>query len=370
MEIILNSLQNAGHLLTYYVIPVVIVLGIMIFFHELGHFLVAKLFNVRVLKFALGFGPKIAARVVGETEYSVRYIPLGGFVKMLGEEINDEESEEILPYDEDRAFNRQHPLKRIAIVAAGPVFNLILAVILFWGLFWVKGDIVTPAKIHEVVGNSPAQAAGLEPGDLIIRAKGTEIKDLSDFHEVIDKNIGVSISLTVLRGEKEINTEIIPEGTPSVNDFGEPVRTGKIGISVERVRVSLNIFEAAGVALDETWQVIRLTCLVVVKLFQGSVSLETVGGPIMIGQLTGEIVQENVIRIIPFMAMISINLAILNLFPIPILDGGVILFLLFELALRRPVSLEKQEFAQKIGLSLLLLLMMVVFYNDILRVVK
>ena len=125
MEIIIDFIQNTGSLLLYYIIPMVVVLGIMIFFHELGHFLAAKYFNVKVLKFALGFGPKIAAKEIGETEYSIRYIPLGGFVKMLGEDENDEESLEIAPEDEKRAFNHQNPLKRIAIVAAGPFFNLV-----------------------------------------------------------------------------------------------------------------------------------------------------------------------------------------------------------------------------------------------------
>ena len=127
MDILINFFQSTGHILLDNIIPLVIVLGIMIFFHELGHFLVAKLFNVKVLKFALGFGPKIIAKEYGETEYSIRYLPLGGFVKMLGENDFDEDAEPIKAEDADRAFNRQHPLKRIAIVAAGPIFNLILA---------------------------------------------------------------------------------------------------------------------------------------------------------------------------------------------------------------------------------------------------
>jgi regulator of sigma E protease len=136
MDIIINFFQNTGHIALYYLLPFVVVLGIMIFFHELGHFLVAKYFGVKVLKFALGFGPKIVGKQVGETEYSIRYFPLGGFVKMLGE---DEESKELSPEDEARSFSNKHPLKRMAIAGAGPVFNLVLAFFLYWGLFFFSG---------------------------------------------------------------------------------------------------------------------------------------------------------------------------------------------------------------------------------------
>ena len=127
MDIIIKLLIDSGQIIIYYFLPFVIVLGIMVFFHELGHFLIAKYFGVKVQKFALGFGPKIVGRVVGETEYSIRYVPLGGFVKMLGEDEGDEDSEDLAPEDMERAFNKKHPLKRIAIVAAGPFFNIILS---------------------------------------------------------------------------------------------------------------------------------------------------------------------------------------------------------------------------------------------------
>jgi len=370
MEIIINFIQNTGNLVLYYIIPMVVVLGIMIFIHELGHFLAAKYFNVKVLKFALGFGPKITAREVGETEYSIRYFPLGGFVKMLGEDGNDEESKDIAPEDEQRAFNHQHPLKRIAIVAAGPVFNLILAWMLFFGLFIIKGDMIAPAKIVEVTENTPAEKAGLKPGDVILSAQNHEVENMEELSEIVNNRIGLPLLLTVMRDEKIFSVEVIPEGLATKNEFGEEVKTGRIGIAGKFERVKLNPLKAIKTAYFETWRWIKLTCLVVVKLFQGVVPLKTVGGPIMIGQMTGKIVQESVGSLIPFMAIISINLGILNLLPIPILDGGVILFLIFELLLRKPIGLDKQELAQKIGLSILLLLMVVVFYNDILRLIN
>jgi regulator of sigma E protease len=369
MDVILNFIQNTGHLVLYYIIPVLVVLGIMIFFHELGHFLAAKYFGVKVLKFALGFGPKIATREVGETEYSIRYFPLGGFVKMLGEDENDEESVNIPPDEELRAFNHQHALKRIAIVAAGPVFNLILAVILFFGLYLVAGDQILTAEIGEVIEGSPAQKAGLKEGDLIVSTQDIEIKKWEDLREIIKDKAGIKISMVIRRGDKLIPVSVIPEESVAQNEFGEDVKTSRIGIVTagKFEKIEIGPIEALKLSFTDTWKWIKLTCLVIVKLFQGVVSIKNVGGPIMIGQMTGQITQENVAYLVPFMAVISINLGILNLFPIPILDGGVIFFLLIELIIGRPLSTKKRELAQKIGLSLLIALTLIVFYNDILR---
>ena len=372
MEIFVEFVRNTGSLLLYYVIPMVVVLGIMIFFHELGHFLAAKYFNVKVLKFALGFGPRITAKEVGETEYSIRYFPLGGFVKMLGEDETDDESKEIAPEDEKRAFNRQHPLKRIAIVAAGPFFNLVLAFLLFMGLFMVSGDYILTPEIGEVKEGSPAERAGILKGDIIVSVQDVKIEKWEDIKNIVQDHAGKPLLITVSRAGKLYSYSLIPEESVEENEFGEEVNRALIGIvnSGEVINIDLSPVEAFKESLYQTWRWIKLTCLVVVKLFQGSVSLKTVGGPIMIGQMTGQIVQESISSLVPFMAIISINLGILNLFPIPILDGGVILFLLFEMLLRRPVSLDKRELAQKIGLSILLLLMIVVFYNDVLRLFR
>jgi regulator of sigma E protease len=375
MDIIINFIQNIGHVLFIYLIPLVIVLGIMIFFHELGHFLAAKLFNVKVLKFALGFGPKIVAKEYGETEYSIRYLPLGGFVKMLGEDDFGEDAPPVDEKDINRAFNHQHPFKRIAIVAAGPVFNLVLAFFLFFGLYIFSGS---PSflpesgfEIREVNDDSPAARAGLLKGDILISVGDKKVEKLDDLRQFIQGKSGIPVIITVRRADEYLSFSVTPEESVFQNESGEEVKETRIGITISNagkvVYSKVGISEAFKTALSDTWKWIKLTGMVVVKLFQGEVSIKTVGGPIMIGQMTGELVQEGVHYLIPFMAIISINLGMLNLFPIPILDGGVILFLLIELVLRRPVSMNKREFAQKVGFSILLILMAVVFYNDILR---
>jgi regulator of sigma E protease len=371
MDILIKYLQEIGSLLFYYVIPFVIVLGFMVFIHEAGHFLIAKYFNVKVLKFALGFGPKIAGRQVGETEYSVRYIPLGGFVKMLGENDNDDEegSEKISPEDEKRAFNRQPVIKRIAIVAAGPIFNLILALVLFCGSYMISGDEIRTTEVGQVTEGLPAYKAGVKQGDLIMSVDGQIVKGWDDLKSIIQDQVGKPISMTIKRQSETISVTIIPEQTKTQNEFGETIESAQIGIvsAGKYEHVDYNFFQAIDQGFKATWKWIKLTCLVVVKLFEGVVSVKTLGGPLMIGQLTGELVQHNIGYLLPFVAIISINLGILNLFPIPILDGGLIFFLIVELVMGRPLSIKKRELAQKIGFSLLIALMVLVFYNDILR---
>jgi regulator of sigma E protease len=369
MEIITNFLQDTGSLFLYYILPFMIVLGIMVFIHESGHFLVAKYFNVKILKFALGFGPKIVGKEIGETEYSIRYIPLGGFVKMLGENDDADESLVISPEDEKRAFNNQHALKRIAIVAAGPIFNLILALVLFCGSYMISGNHIMTTEVGQVTENLPAFKAGIKQGDIITSVDGETIKSWDDLKSMLKNKVGTPMAVTVQRKGLAMNFTLTPEPATSENEFGEKINSAQIGIVTagKYMQIDLNPFQAIEQGCKDTWKWIKLTCLVVVKLFEGVVSVKTLGGPIMIGQLTGELVKENVSYLIPFMAIISINLGILNLFPIPILDGGLIFFLIVELIMGRPLSLKKREIAQKIGFSLLIALMVLVFYNDILR---
>lgn len=369
MEILTEFFQGTGHLFLYYLVPFVIILGVMIFFHELGHFLVAKYFNVKVLQFALGFGPKIVGKAIGETEYSIRYIPLGGFVKMLGEDVEEEAASSLSPEDEKRAFNKQHALKRISIVAAGPIFNLLLALFLFCGMYVVSGETIRTTEVGEVVEDSPAFRAGIKAGDVITSIDGQAVISWDEMTEILKDKAAKPLSIKLQRQGEAMDLVVTPEETTGTNEFGEEIKIAKIGIAgtYNIKKLDLNPMQAVIKGFKYTWMWIKLTCLVVVKLFEGVVSVKTLGGPIMIGQLTGELVQENIGSLIPFMGIISINLGILNLFPIPILDGGLIVFLLIELVMGRPLSLKKREMAQRIGFSLLIALMFLVFYNDILR---
>ena len=355
------------NILIYYIFPFIVVLGVLIFFHELGHFLMAKYFGVGVLKFSLGFGHKIVGKKIGETEYLISTIPLGGYVKMLGE--NDDDDETLSPYEAEKAFNNQHVLKRVAIVAAGPIFNLVLALFLFSGLYLISGDHVMTTEIGQVRPESPAYNAGLKKGDVILSVQGKMLESWSEIKKHVQDQAGKSLVIAVQRGDKILSLTVTPEESVVKNIFGEEVKSALIGIvaSGNYKKLELGPWQAIREGFRKTWEVIHLTCITIVKLFQGVVPIKTLGGPILIGQMTGQLAKESFVFLIPFMAVISINLGILNLLPVPILDGGVIIFLLIELFVGKPIGIKKRDMAQKVGLFLLIFLMAVVFYNDILR---
>jgi regulator of sigma E protease len=351
----------------YYIIPFIIVLGVLIFFHELGHFLIAKLCNVKVLKFSLGFGPKVMGKKMGETEYIISAFPLGGYVKMLGEE----NSEEITPEEAHRSFSKQPVVKRIAIAAAGPIFNFLLAFILFSGIYLISGYPIMIPEVGQVRPDSPADKSSIVKGDIIEYIDGTKINKWSDIKKFVERSPNKDLHMVIIRGNKRISTIVSPKEEIVKNIFGEEIKSALIGIvaSGNIKELQLGPFRALMEGGKKTWELTALTVLTVVKLFQGVIPLKTLGGPIMIGQLTGDIARENVSYLLPFMAVISINLAILNLLPVPVLDGGLILLFLIEIVIRKPLSIKKREMAQKIGLFLLVLLMAIVFYNDLVRII-
>jgi len=351
----------------YYIIPFIIVLGVLIFFHELGHFLIAKLCNVKVLKFSLGFGPKVMGKKMGETEYVISAFPLGGYVKMLGEE-NDEE---IIPEEAHRSFSKQPVVTKIAIAAAGPFFNFLLAFILFSGIYLISGYPIMIPEVGQVRPDSPADKAKILKGDIIEYIDGKKINKWGDIKQFIEKSPNKGLNMVIIRGNKRISTIVSPKEEIVKNIFGEEIKSALIGIvaSGNIKELQLGPFRALMESGKKTWELTALTVLTVVKLFQGVIPLKTLGGPIMIGQLTGDIARENISYLLPFMAVISINLAILNLLPVPVLDGGLIFLFLIEIVIRKPLSIKKREMAQKIGFFLLILLMVIVFYNDLVRII-
>ncbi len=359
------------HYFIYYVLPFLMVLGVLIFFHELGHFLVAKHFGIKVLKFSLGFGPKVLGKKIGETEYLISAIPLGGYVKMLGESDDDEE-DPILPEDQSKSFSHKPVLQRIAVVAAGPIFNLLLALLIFCASFGFTGMQVLTTEIGEVREGSPAEKAGLKKGDLIISIDDMDTRTWPQLKELVQDNRGEPIKVTLLRNGQLSTVTVIPEINVVKNIFGEEIKTPLLGVvsAGSFIEIKLGFLGAINEGFLKTWDIIKLTCLTVIKLFQGIVPIKTLGGPILIGQMTGQLAEQSWAYLIPFTAVISINLGILNLLPIPILDGGFIIFLLIELIMGRPLNVRKREFAQKLGIGLLVLLMVVVIYNDITRILQ
>ena len=348
------------------IFALVIVLGVLIFFHELGHFLVARLLGVGVETFSLGFGPKMIGKKIGITDYRISAIPLGGYVKMVGEQPDAD----LDPADIPLSFTHKHVFKRILIVAAGPFFNILLALIIFYGIFQISGMLILKPSIGEVNEGTPAYRTGLKKGDLVVSIDGVKISSWEDMAKMITTSKGNTLSISVLRGNSMRILDVTPEPKIFKNIFNEDMERYVIGVTAsgDFFTKDLNVFQAFSQSFIQTYQITALTIKGVVKLFQGRVSPKTLGGPIMIAQMAGQEAREGAINLIFFIALISINLAILNFLPIPVLDGGHLLFFFVEAVTGRPVSIKIREIAQQAGIFVLILLMIFVFYNDIARV--
>ncbi len=343
----------------------VIVLGVLIFFHELGHFLTARMLGVGVLKFSLGFGPRLFGKKIGITDYCISAVPLGGFVKMVGEEPDAE----IDPADIPISFTHKNVFQRILIVAAGPFFNLILALIIFYLFFQFSGVFILKPVIGEVEKGSPAQIAGLKKDDTIAAIDGIEIVSWNEMSEIISSSKERNIEFSVVRGESLLEIKIKPRMQIVKDIFGEDKKRSLIGIkaSGDYFIKELNPVQAFSESIIQTYSITKLTVVSIVKIIQGTISTKTLGGPIMIAELAGQQAREGAANLAFFIALLSINLAILNILPIPVLDGGHILFFFIEAVTRRPINTKVREIAQQAGIFLLILLMIVVFYNDITR---
>lgn len=348
------------------IIAFVIVLGVLIFAHELGHFLLAKLMGVGVEKFSLGFGPKIVSKKIGMTEYMISALPLGGYVKMVGEEPDAELDDSLVPL----SFSHKGLFKRSLIVLAGPAFNLLLSVVIFFVFFQVSGLPIMKPEVGEVREGMPAYEGGIRPGDYIVSIDGKPVRQWDEMSALIKQSGGRTLHIKILRNSTSVSVKIVPKLVSSQNLFGEQIDKYVIGItatgafSIKR----LNPFQAAAEGVSQTWQIAKLTVLAVGKIISGAISAKTLGGPIMIAQLAGQQAKAGVIPLIFFIALLSVNLGIINLLPIPVLDGGHLLFFFIEAVSRKPVNLKVREVAQQVGVFVLFLLMIFVFYNDIVRV--
>lgn len=350
------------------IVAAVIVLGFLITFHELGHFLVAKRTGVGVLKFSIGFGPRLIGRRVGRTEYVVSAIPLGGFVKMIGED----PEEEMAPADRAIAFQLQPLWKRMAIVLAGPGANLLFAFLAFSLVFAVYGARLPSdaAKVGGIIEEMPAAAAGLKAGDVITAVSGTPVTKWDNLSEAIRASGGQRITLTVRRDEATLEVPVTPQAKEEKNIFGETTGTAYV-IGIERGfdQEHVGVLTAIGMGAKQTGWWVETLLVSIAKMFQGKIPAKDIGGPILIVQAAGQQARLGLEYLLNFMAVISVNLGVLNLLPIPVLDGGHFLFFGAEAVLRRPLDIRHREIAQQVGLVLLISLMAFAFYNDIARVI-
>jgi regulator of sigma E protease len=350
-----------------YTLAAVLVLGFLIFVHELGHFLVAKASGVRVLRFSLGFGPKVVGTRVGETEYVVSAVPLGGYVKMLGED--DGEASEA-DADPSRSFAHQPLYKRFAIVFAGPFSNLasswvcLVVVAVLYGITSPASRPIVGGLIHGL----PAEKAGLLVNDVVIAVNGEQISTWDQLVEHTLGSKGDAMALKIRRGEAVLDVTVAPEKQPTVNIFGETVGDAyRIGIERATETERVPVVEIPWLAAKQVYFYSEMIVLSVVKMIEGKVSARELGGPITIARIAGERAQGGLKSLLEFVAFLGVNLGVLNLLPIPVLDGGHLFFFATEAVTRRPVQARVREIAQQVGLFLLVGLMLFAVYNDIYR---
>jgi regulator of sigma E protease len=347
----------------YSIIAAIVGLGILIVFHEFGHFLLAKLSGVGVLTFSVGFGPKLWIKKRGETEYALSAFPLGGYVKMVGENPD----EEVAPVDVEKSFAHKSLAKRSAIVVAGPGFNLLLAVFLFMLVFTFYGVPVLSTLVSDVSPGSPAEKAGIRKGDRIVTIEARNVKEWGELSEAIKSSGGKPLTIEIQRGTETLHVSVQPNRKEGRNVFGERRDEWLIGISSQVTIEKGNPGRSISRAFYQTYDISKLTLQAFYKMLLGDVSPRNIGGPIMIAQMAGQQAQEGLGSFLAFLAVLSINLGVLNLLPVPVLDGGHLMFFLVEAIIRRPVSIKYREMAQQVGICLLALLMVYAFYNDIVR---
>lgn len=351
------------------IVSFIIVLGLLIFVHELGHFLLAKLFKVRVLKFSLGFGPKVFGKQYGDTEYLVSAFPLGGYVKMCGENIKDE----IAPEDIPSSFSHKPLWNRFLVVFAGPAFNLLFAVLVFFLIFSIAGlpEPKSGTEIGAVSENSAASEAGLKAGDIILTISKEETLEWADVSRLIRNSGGKPVIMTVSRDGQELEITGTPTKSEVTNLFGEVVgERFMLGISrsSEVTYQKASLGEAFIAGINQTWSFIYLTIMGVIKMIQQIIPASELGGPILIAQMAGQQMEAGWINLAYFIGLLSVNLGILNLFPIPILDGGHLVLYTIEAVRGKPIEEQTMVKLQQLGILLLGSLMVFVFYNDIARI--
>jgi len=377
-EFFIHGFNTLGHGFVGYLIPFLFVLTIVVFFHELGHFVVARWAGVNVLTFSLGFGPELVGfNDRHGTRWKISAVPLGGYVKFLGDdsEASTPSSDALANMTEEEregSFHHKKVGRRAAIVAAGPIANFILAIVIFAGLFTFLGKPSTSARVDKVEAGSAAAAAGFQVGDIVTTIDGTAIDSFSDMQRIVGTHAGDKLTFTVKRGNSNVQLQGTPELREVKDPFGNAHRLGVLGITrsmspgdvtTERVDPATAVW----LGVKETWFVIDRTLAYIGGVFTGREAADQVGGPLRIAQISGQVATIGLAALVHLAAVLSISIGLLNLFPVPLLDGGHLLFYAVEAVRGRPLSERAQEMGFRIGLGLVLMLMVFATYNDILH---
>jgi regulator of sigma E protease len=374
----MSSISTLGWGVIGYVVPFLFVLTIVVFFHELGHFLVARWNGVRVLVFSIGFGRElIGFNDRHGTRWKLSAIPLGGYVKFFGDEnaasVPDQAAAAAMNEAERReSFVHQPVGPRAAIVVAGPLANFVLAIAIFAALFMVFGKQSTAARVESIQADSAAAAAGFQPGDLVLSIDGRNIDSFAEMQRIVSTSAGETLTIEVDRGGKRVTLKAVPALKEVKDNFGNVHRMGVLGISrsiapSEMKSEPVNPFTAVWLGVKETWTIIETTLSYVGRIVVGRDNADQLGGPIMIAQVSGQVATLGLAAIMHFVAVLSVSIGLLNLFPVPLLDGGHLLFYGVEFLRGRPLSERAQEIGFRIGFALVAALMVFATKNDIFR---
>ena len=360
-----------------YLVPFIILITVVVFIHEYGHYYFAKKFGVGVTDFSIGFGKEIFGwNDKSGTRWKICWIPLGGYVKFFGDRnvfSQSEQNELIKKYsekDRNKLFVLKPLYQRSIIVAAGPIANFVLAIFIFMAINMFVGKDITPPIISEVQINGPAYISGLKKNDKIISVDNNKVESILEISKYINTSSKDEIVLSVLRGNEKISFLIKPNLIDSEDAFGNSVKKRIIGIKLSAFnnkfkKETLPPSDALYYSLKEVWFVTSSSLTYLGKIFTGAGDSSQLGGPIRIAKITGQVAEYGVVPFMSIMAYISISLGLINLFPIPMLDGGHLMFYLFEKILGKPLSQKTQEGFFRIGLFLLISLMFFTTFNDL-----
>lgn len=349
-----------------------VLLTVLVFVHEYGHYIVARWCGVRVEVFSIGFGPELIGRYDKHgTRWKLSAVPLGGYVKMFGQGANLLEGEAGKAMsEEDRkvAFDYKSVWRRMAIVAAGPIANYLFAALIFTVMFAVHGKDVAAPVIDEVVAGSAAAEAGLQAGDRIVSLNGTTIDDFNDIAEFVQLNLDQEIAIEFSRDGAVQTVNVRPTISIEKDAFGNDLRQGRLGIiraAGKSDRIELGIVQSVTEGIERVFEVSALMLKGVWQIITGVRPADEIGGALRIGYLSGEIAQIGLWSLIHFAAMLSVNLGLVNLFPIPLLDGGHLTYYGIEAARGKPLGERTQEWGFRIGIAFVLGLMLFATWNDL-----
>ncbi len=350
------------------ILSFIFVLGILIFIHELGHFLVAKRVGIKVEKFSLGFPPNIFAKKWGETTYCIGIIPLGGYVKMIGENPDDETT------GSSEEFMSKTIGQRAAVIFAGPFMNYLLAIVIMIGIYLIGGKPIfdtTKVLVGTVSDDGPAYAAGMREGDQIVALDGVPVSSFDSLRAGINRHVAEPLSLTWVRGNDTTTAQIVTRAEPIMDEAGNVDSIGVIGFAQKVIRrESYGVIESVKSGFVMSHVIVWETVKFVKRFITGQVSPKMIGGPLFIAKQSGKEAEKGPSSLFFFMALLSVNLAVLNVLPIPILDGGHLVFLAIEKLRGEPLSVRARAIAQQVGMVFLFGLIILVTYNDIMRMFK